>query len=297
MIGTNKEAFPYECTAIKAFPGLTEKLIIDFANGIDVVNDHLKVKAMRNGLFNRLLDGLTGTSQEREDQIQKGGVRGQEAALQWLTELTAAHARSNLALAEVQQTANRLEDALAEVTNSLVNTQDQLQHLKRTVNERINDLSTRLERQEAKNHIDMICAKLESGTYSPLPLLQGVYAVLDELYWGLLGDYLRKEKCNNIDDYKSMREYLSNKLIALVNKKNGGVRNSFNKWIQTTPKLEAIYTDSIAYLGDWAKAHEQPFSFAATQPMTDLPLELPLLFDATRAVNAMTMEMFEERVA
>ncbi|MBE0472304.1 MAG: hypothetical protein IBX55_22695, partial [Methyloprofundus sp.] len=54
---------------VKAFPALKEKFVVDFANGIDVVNDFSRVQNQRQGFFNRMVDGFTGQSRRRQDQI------------------------------------------------------------------------------------------------------------------------------------------------------------------------------------------------------------------------------------
>lgn len=64
-----------------------------------------------------------------------------------------------------------------------------------------------------------------------------------------------------------------------------------------TPQLQhrRYPSRALGWLGDWAN-HDQPFAYVATQPLEQLPLDMPRIFDARRAADAMSSEFFEERV-
>lgn len=277
------------------FPGLAEKFAVDLASSIIVSDDHLRVKEEQGWLV-RLYAAISGKTHLRDIEIQKNLVSGQEASMEWLLKLTNDHVHSNLAITRVQKAVIHIRENLAETINFSVDTREQLQKLEEVVGTRIKMLSGRVKYLEVQTHIAHAISKLEGGRYSELPLLPGIYAVLDELYWGEFGDYLR-DKTINDDRKKKSREYMADKLIALVRNKISEERQPIERWMKIKSERSNKHEDCIAYLGTWADKDIHPFSFASTQPAATLPLAIPLRLDAMRAVNAMQIEMFEERAA
>ena len=68
------------CQILSSLP---EKFVVDFANGIDVTSDHLRVQRERTGVFARLYDGFTGQGARRNAAIQASLADGVEASLKW----------------------------------------------------------------------------------------------------------------------------------------------------------------------------------------------------------------------
>lgn len=76
---------------------LPEKFVVDFANGIDVAQEHIRTAGERT-FFRRLKEGMTGEGAARQNAINASLAQGVEASLRWLTELTTSLATTNYAI-------------------------------------------------------------------------------------------------------------------------------------------------------------------------------------------------------
>ncbi|EJB6289494.1 chemotaxis protein, partial [Escherichia coli] len=76
---------------------LPEKFVVDFANGIDVAQEHIRTAGERT-FFRRLKEGLTGEGAARQNAINASLAQGVEASLRWLTEMTTSLANTNYAI-------------------------------------------------------------------------------------------------------------------------------------------------------------------------------------------------------
>ncbi|MBN6349374.1 hypothetical protein JZL91_20700 [Escherichia coli] len=76
---------------------LPEKFVVDFANGIDVAQEHIRTAGERT-FFRRLKEGLTGEGAARQNAINASLAQGVEASLRWLTEMTTSLATTNYAI-------------------------------------------------------------------------------------------------------------------------------------------------------------------------------------------------------
>mgnify|MGYP001067247649 CR=1 FL=1 len=82
---------------------LPEKFVVDFANGIDVAQEHIRPAGERT-FFRRLKEGLTGEGAARQNAINASLAQGVEASLRWLTEMTTSLATTNYAITETPAT-------------------------------------------------------------------------------------------------------------------------------------------------------------------------------------------------
>ncbi len=80
---------------------LPEKFVVDFANGIDVAQEHIRTAGERT-FFRRLKEGLTGEGAARQNAINALLAQGVEASLRWLTEMTTSLATTNYAITRSQ---------------------------------------------------------------------------------------------------------------------------------------------------------------------------------------------------
>ena len=81
---------------------LPEKFVVDFANGIDVAQEHIRTAGERT-FFRRLKEGLTGEGAARQNAINASLAQGVEASLRWLTEMTTSLATTIQSLPRGQQ--------------------------------------------------------------------------------------------------------------------------------------------------------------------------------------------------
>lgn len=86
---------------------LPEKFVVDFANGIDVAQEHIRTAGERT-FFRRLKEGLTGEGAARQNAINASLAQGVEASLRWLTEMTTSLATTNYAITRVNDRVSSL---------------------------------------------------------------------------------------------------------------------------------------------------------------------------------------------
>lgn len=87
-----KDAFA-DNDAFNLLECVPEKFVVDFANGIDVLDDHLRSQQNRSA-FQRFKEGISGKSSARQQQVNATLRDGVEASLTWLTELTQSQQRA-----------------------------------------------------------------------------------------------------------------------------------------------------------------------------------------------------------
>ncbi|WP_097405538.1 diguanylate cyclase regulator RdcB family protein, partial [Escherichia coli] len=86
---------------------LPEKFVVDFANGIDVAQEHIRTTGERT-FFRRLKEGMTGEGAARQNAINASLAQGVEASLRWLTEMTTSLATTNYAITRVNDRVSSL---------------------------------------------------------------------------------------------------------------------------------------------------------------------------------------------
>jgi hypothetical protein len=288
------------CQILGALP---EKFIVDFANGIDVADDHIAVQRMRGGIFSRLYDGFTGQGQRRQSAINASLKDGVAGSLTWLTELTASQAKSNFAIGQVQLRVDTLQSALIDVAHHTADTREQLVLLAQQLSQRSASLEHEMQRldmvQQAGLHLDVVTSKWQAGGYASLSPAGRCYAALEELRWGRFGDFYRSTAPAVRAGHM---ELLYNRIhIQLTADAGAGagagatLRLDIREWLR--PSAHAQQQDvqlALAYLGDWADPASAPFVFAAANVPTELPMHLPRLCSAERLTLALADEVFQE---
>ncbi len=279
---------------------LPEKFVVDFANGIDVAKDHIRVQSERSGFFARFYDGVTGKGARRQAEIDANLANGLEASLIWLNDLTRSLAKSNRAISQVNARVASLQNNVAEVANFSVETRQRLTALAQEIGQRCSALEQEVGRidfeQRAERHLRQVFTKWEAGRYNGLPIAGRCFAALEELRWGDFGDFCARHR----DGHKTRADFLvelRHKLVIQLSKDAAiqqDTRIAVQHWL--VPQPGNVMPDgmaALAYLGDWADAALHPFVFSATQTTQPLPLTLPRICAPQRIAEAMTGEVFE----
>ena len=283
----------------KVLTCLPEKFIVDFANGIDVTQDHLRVQRSRGGIFPRLCDTLTGKSKRRQDEVNANLAQGVEGALTWLTELTSSVAKSNLALAQVNDRVNALKEDTARLAHYSADTRKRLEILATKLNERCQKVEAELQRvdftQRAALNLDEVFNRWKAGHFQHFSLAGRCYAALEELYWKDFGDFCRAHSESNraVKFQEDLRNRLVIQLAADSGQKPSG-RLAMDEWL-LQPQGRGVLADAqaaLAYLGDAASVERQPFIFTVSQSPEKMPLEIPRLSSAERLGGALVNEIF-----
>jgi hypothetical protein len=295
------------CEMFKVFTALPEKFVVDFANGIDVARDHLRVQRQRGGLAARMWDGFTGKSSLRQGNIQASMVDGLDGSLRWLTELTKAMAQSNQALSRVLTRVGELQANVALLANYSADTRELLVQLDRRLVSRTDALAREIERismeQRAERQLNQVFDKWSAGTFEMLPPLARLSACLEELFWGDFGGFCQARRNPVLCD--SLIGQLVHKSIARLNEDmkhidiKPGERLDTQIWLSSPAQARctiqtAEAQEALQYLGDWADAQTHPFTHCVTQRPSMLPLQIPRLMLAERATTALVRERFVE---
>lgn len=284
----------------KVLTCLPEKFIVDFANGIDVTRDHLRVQQERTGTFARLYDGFAGQSSRRQVEINANLAAGVEGAITLLTELAESLTISNYAIARLSERMNVITKNVTSLAHYSADTRQQLQILSTALHQRCDDLSQEIGHigfiQRVHHQLEHVFSKWDAGYFNSFSRAGRCYAALEELRWGSFGDYCR---AHNNQYRKEFLDILTNRAISQINKDAliTEDRPNIEFWINM-PSGRALLPDAalaLAYLGDWSKPDSHPFVHSITQLPEQIPLKLPKLCDAKRLARALVSEVFEEQ--
>lgn len=279
---------------------LPEKFVVDFANGIDVARDHIRVQKNRDKFFSRLYDGFTGQGVRRQAEINASLTDGVEASLKWLNELSLSVAKSNLAIVQVSNRVAMIQGSLINLANYSADTRQQLINLSMSLTIRCDDIAQEIARidlvQCANIHLDMVFSKWEAGKFNSFSLSGRCYAALEELRWGDFGDFCRK---SNLKNRTTHLEILKNRAISQLAKDAFNApttRIDVHQWLipPTGRHILPDATYALTYMGDWSESNTEPFVFATSHLPEDLPLLLPKICSAERITSALVAEVFVE---
>lgn len=277
---------------------LPEKFVVDFANGIDVTQDHLRTQKSRSRFFQRLYDGFTGQAHKRQNEINENLAKGVEGSLKWLTELTDSLAQSNLALSQVNDRVNSLKRDTALIAHYSTDTRQRLDALAIRLDDRCHKIEQELGRidftQRAALNLDQVFNRWKAGRFQRFSLAGRCYAALEELRWNDFGDFCRAQS-QGLQTGKFLED-LKNRLIIQLADDSGQKaddRLPIRQWLEQPSDCGPDAQDGLAYMGDCFSPKIKPFIFTVSQTPEQLPLEIPRLGSAERLAQALLAEVFE----
>ncbi|WP_370512060.1 diguanylate cyclase regulator RdcB family protein [Klebsiella quasivariicola] len=298
MMNPIQEAFPdhQPCQILTCLP---EKFIVDFANGIDLTQDHLRVQKNRS-FITRMKEGLSGQSSARQHAINSALAVGVEASLTWLTELTSSLATTNYALTQVNDRVTSLVTDTALLAHYSADTREQLTALSRQLSQKLNHLEQQLHRvdmlQRGQLHLEQIFSNWSAGRYLALPLAGRCYVALEELRWGAFGDVIRHG-----DTYqaKQMIDILTNKALAQLaadHNSLASVRHNTHSWLswRAGQTKQNDWPETLNWMADWCTEDAHPVIWSTTHIQDNLPLRMPRLCSAERIAGSMVEEIFSQ---
>lgn len=281
---------------------LPEKFVVDFANGIDVARDHLRVQKERGGFYARCYDGLTGKGARRQAAINASLIDGVEASLTWLTDLTDSLAQSNLAIARVNDRLSDLKLDVTKIATYSFQTRQELENLSQRLHERCVNIEAEVARidfvQRVQINLSDVFAKWQAGRFDSFSPAGRCFAALEELRWGAFGDYCRihtgRERQTFVDE-------AVNRAIAQLRqdlRTGASERLNTHMWLNR-PSTRSVLPDAseaLAYLGDDYQPQHSPFVFVTTHVVEDMPREVPRIMCATRLSEALASDVFERDI-
>ncbi len=242
---------------------LPEKFVVDFANGIDVAQEHIRTAGERT-FFRRLKEGLTGEGAARQNAINASLAQGVEASLRWLTEMTTSLATTNYAITRVNDRVSSLVSDTARLAHYSADTREQLLTLADQVHHKLNHLEEKLHRvdqvQRAQLHLEQIFSWWSAGRYASFSPAGRCYVALEELRWGAFGDVIRQGETGQVNQ---LLDILRHKALTQMAQESGGsatVRLNTLDWLggQGREQADNEWHDAINWLGDWCSEEQHP---------------------------------------
>ncbi|WHP07506.1 MULTISPECIES: diguanylate cyclase regulator RdcB family protein [Acinetobacter] len=289
----------------ETMPCMADKFVIEIANSIQVSKDHINVQSQRLDKVSRLVDGFTGTGAKRQYQINQNLSEGVESAFEWLNVLTQEHRLGFEAIHIANQKITEVQDAVTDLANFSVETRDLLAQLSKDLHDRCDHLDQRLSLIEAESkaerQIDLLFKKWEvSHDFEQLSPLLKFYTVLERLYWGDFGDYVRKykEEPKARRALQDLRDHICLTAIqSLQDDKGIGKRDFLHplQWAEHDDEYSLDFNESYAYMGDWTRVNKMPLNYFASQQPEQLSPALPRILTARTLVLQSFDEMFEAR--
>ncbi len=281
---------------------LSEKFVVDFANGIDVTRDRV-CTARALELFARMYDGFTGLGARRQTEVNAGLADGVNASLQWLCELSESLAHSNLAITSINDRVTLLTGNVTRLVHYSADTREQLQALANRLDTRMQDMAQKIERidfiQKAQLNMEEAFTKWEAGRFAAFSPAARCYAVLEELRWGALGDYCRSpynnpRQCSDFMDIvtdRATKQLATDAVVSLDT-----APEMVAVWLAVPPARRNDCSDdmwrALSYLADGMVVDAAPFANSAALRPTSLPRAVPLIANARRVAKAMVYEVF-----
>lgn len=292
------------CTVLTCLP---EKAVVDFANGIDVVRDHIRVQEKRSGIKARLFDGFNGSAHSRQASINASLADGLEASLLWLENLSGEVAKTNYAVAQVTQRVAKIQGLVIKNANYSRKTREMVHALNTRFSAKCEEIDAKLNqlniKQKSNDHIDLVFGRWGAGKLNDLPIAARCYAAIEELCWGDFGDCVRFCADHDKRRYVELIEHVTNKATIRMNQDAGIkalARLQFEEWI--TPQFNADEAsipeigEAVLYLADWSTDTSAPFVNSIVVASSHTSNYVPFIFDANRLAKSMVNEVFQNRV-
>jgi hypothetical protein len=216
---------------LQRHPQLTDKALIDWINGLEVVDDHLRVRSKEKSFLGRVFDLATGATECRQQHIDQNLHAGLSVALSGLQDLQHHAARSDLA---VEIITDKLTETRAGVMRMNVKFTAQfdavwqkMDAIVASYGPRLASLELRTARLERLDlvdaHIEFVLSKWSAGHYQAFSPLERLFVVCNELQWGDFGDFQRQLSRSATPDLRGERmlETVRNKLTAQMRRDCG----------------------------------------------------------------------------
>lgn len=286
---------------LKTLTCIPEKFIVDFANGIDVTRDHLRVQRERDSFFSRCLDGFTSKSAKRQVEINASLTDAVEGSLLWLTELSRDLAQSNYAVTRVNDRVTELTSQVTFLALYSEKNRRRLDDLAQELDERILRLDEEVARidfnQKVIMHLDQVFNKWTAGRFGVLSPAGRCYAAIEELRWGTFGDYCRTHTGSERNNFMEQAVDRATAQIARDAEISTSARLSFySGWLQLphNTNQDDDWHQALKYLANGFTTDKAPLITTITQKLPERLGEVPLLANASRIAETIVDEVFAE---
>lgn len=297
-------------TLTRDHPQLTEKALVDFVNGLEVIDDHIRVREIANNKFvSRLWGDLNGENALRQQTIDQHVTESLKTVSTWLQYLQSQQIQSDLAITKI---GNKLLETrqgviiLLEKHNALHHEVEKLLVSMDNMNEKYSQLSIRLEQVDdgrlAAQHIEAVFDKWEAGGLNHYPVLIRLFLVFDELYWGDFGHYCRQCGLEHREIQRLTEQVKNKSLIQLkddcLNNQLPTLTYDWQSYIkQELKNLPAEHCEVISYLTDEAVNDSMPMLWSLNQLANNprhngllASVNVPIVLNTQNAVNRFSFD-------
>lgn len=274
---------------IQNHPQLREKAIVDYIDGLEVINDHISFRRQiinRDSFLNKILDSITGKSQQRQLIINQNVAISLKVISVWLQELECYRIENDIVITYLTNKLSETRNAVMRINGRVEGIADRFEQLQSKLEIELRKLKKRVDRIEAKHHIDFVIAKWSEELWLNYPPLVKLYLSIDELYWGDFGIY-----CRNPEDSEKVNDlikYLRNEILKII-KNTIGINPDkpfiMSQWLKPISDLPKEELEMLAYVCDWANLkiktapvtwsiHSYATSYTPPHAHNDIPIVL-----------------------
>ncbi|WP_211178688.1 diguanylate cyclase regulator RdcB family protein [Brasilonema octagenarum] len=286
----------------KLHPQLTEKAIVDYVNGLEVLDDHLRFRDRTNNkFFIRIWDSITGKTAQRQQIIDHNIITSLNTVYVWLQDIQLHQGESDIAvtslagkLAETRTGLMRLQKRHNELAENVQAIEQRLEQFEIQVENRWTRLESEVQYLSAQAHLDQVFIKWQARYSKKYPPLAGLYLMIDELYWGKFGIYCRK-KFGTSEVCQLMEQLGDKALILMETDLKGDVSQLMfpKEWLSPIQNLPEESREALSYLSNWADRQTTPVTWAirnAALLESGLPDDFPRVFSGEHAINHLMYE-------
>jgi uncharacterized protein YlaN (UPF0358 family) len=148
----------------KKHPYIGEKIILDLINGVGVVAKDLnKTSKLKEKIFPRIWDSVSGNSKKRQNQINENIIEGLNATSQWLQDHDRQLSRIDMRMKDVADELYKTQDEILNFYGQFKEVDfrvEMLELFQKDSKQQFDKLESRLTKVEAQQSVDQyLCQK------------------------------------------------------------------------------------------------------------------------------------------
>lgn len=288
-------------------PQLTEKAIVDYVNGLEVLDDHLRFRDQTNNKFlTRIWNSITGRTAQHQQIIDGNITTSLKTVSVWLQDIQLHQGESDIAVTRLAGKLKETHKGVKLLKERHRNQAENVQAIAQDVDRlqiQIRDHRINLEHQIkqvnagrlASAHLEQVFDKWQAEWFNNYPPLVRLYITIDELYWGHFGTYCRYQ-FGTSEVHQLMEQLLHKALIQMKQDLEGDVSRLMlpKEWLSPIQNLPKELREGLSYLSNWADPQTSTVTWvirnAALLDESGLPDGFPRVFSGEHAINHLMYE-------
>ena len=293
--------------AVELFPALKDKCAVRLISQLNNAKEQSRVQQEKQGFISEVVGFFTGETRRRQDYINRQLTDVVEQAVDQLAEVMEAVAFNSRTLGLVVNELKNLQNHTELIANEVIGVKGKVIELERKVDHHFAMLTGAIDeidcRIKARQELDMVFHRWESGALNSLPISLRGYGLLEQLWWGDFGLYIAQYPGQEAN---KLLQYLRDRVVACFAKDLQilpKIRIPRERWLEEASSGSAIDSPAVVQglelLSDWATEDRAPFVTLLRNPSADnqLLLAVPHLISAERFGREIIDEIFIDRDA